>query len=281
MIDVDPEAAAAEKIEVLIEDGILAGHGNQPKISIEAFRKAIKAMEDIGAPGKTHLSGYVCTCSKLAVALNSMNNPEAEEWWDRIITLQESVKKEACDNPDEYKGALTCVIGALLQRSMKAFRQKDRRHALQYTEDAVQLIEQFNAAEDDWETQFEVYSNHAFLIEDDNLDTSLRDYRKALTIARNHHLDQHPRCAIAVAVQNNNYAWVLWNKCGSEEAILYYGRALDLLESYLFSGIADRETVLSKLKHMGGALYDIYTSTNREKEAERLKNRLAENGVNL
>ena len=82
-----------------------------------------------------------------------------------------------------------------------------------------------------------------------------------------------------MAVQYNNLAWVLWNMCQSEEAVIFYGRAIDLLESYLFSGIVDRDTVLKELKHVGAALNGIYARTGRARESEYLKRRLAENGV--
>ena len=80
-------------------------------------------------------------------------------------------------------------------------------------------------------------------------------------------------------VQYNNYAWVLWNKCGSEEAIIHYGRAIELLEEYLFNGIIDKETALSELKHVGTALLQIYSDTSRDKEWLRLMKRLTDDGV--
>ena len=194
----------------------------------------------------------------------------------------QAVEEAAAKNDtDEYKGALTCVADALIHHSVSAQHVKDKQRAKLFIKEAVQMIEQNNAAEEEWDLQFEAYSNRAFLTEEDNKESSMRDYRKALEIARNHHLDQLPKCARAVAVQYNNYAWVLWNWEGSEEAIIYYGRAIDLLESYLFSGIVDRDTVLHELDHMGSALYSIYLATSREREAERLKERLRENGVEM
>ena len=108
---------------------------------------------------------------------------------------------------------------------------------------------------------------------------SLEDYRCSITLARNYHLDQNEKTAQAVVVQYNNYAWVLWNKCGSEEAIIHYGRALELLEDYLFSGIIDKETTLQELKHVGTALLQIYSDTSKNKEWLQLMMRLTKDGV--
>ncbi len=276
MIDIDPHALTNEKIEVLVEKGVLAAQEGRQEAAAAAFREAIKAMEDVGAPGNDCLASYVCTCCKLA---NLVQAPEAEEWWSRIIALEEAVKKAVKDGREDCKGALSCVTEALIHDFVKNSRQQNNDRAKESIKEAVALIEEFNAAEDDWSMQFEAYSDLAYYTENDDLEASLKYYRRSITIARDHHLDQDPRCARAVAVQYNNYAWVLWNKCGSEEAVLYYGRAIELLESYLYSGIVDHDTVLTDLDHMGFALHDIYVSTSRTREAERLSARLKENGV--
>ena len=139
----------------------------------------------------------------------------------------------------------------------------------------------YNALGDDWATRFEAHGAYAILIEENDLEKSVDEYRKALILARDHHLDQDKHSAHAVAIQNNNLAWVLWNKCGSEEAILYYGRALDLLESYLFTGIIEKKAALELLQHVGKALMKIYSDTGRVKEAEWLTRRLNENGITM
>ena len=46
----------------------------------------------------------------------------------------------------------------------------------------------------------------------------------------------------------NNHAWVLWNRLASEEAIIYYGRAIDLIEGYLSTGTPDPEQMRKNLE---------------------------------
>ena len=146
---------------------------------------------------------------------------------------------------------------------------------------AVELVMNHGASAEDWSTQFEIYGNYAWQLESNDLPKAVNMYRKSIAIARDHHLDQDPRCASAVVSISNNLAWVLWNRLGSEEAILHYGRAIDLLESYLTTDIIPRETVLAKLAHIGGNFNTLYLDTSRMRESEGLKTRLAEYGVIL
>ena len=267
-----------EKVELLVEEGVQQNLMNHEEEAVRFFKEAIQVLESLGAP-KRKLPSYLCTCFKIAMTLDHMGNPEAQDWWNRMVSLKDkALKLEGKD----LGIAASCIVEAVMRDYRKSrWNDSDEEQAKKDIEEALYLIEHYQAASDDWITQFEARSGHAFMIEEDDLEESLREYRRALTIARNHHLDQVPQCADAVSVVYNNYAWVLWNKCGSEEAILHYGRAIDLQESYLFSGIVKRETVLKQLKHMGSALNNIYVATSRPSESKRLKERLAENGVTL
>lgn len=279
MIHLDPAAVSRERVTVLIESGVLSNRSGQADAASDAFRQALSVLESLGASSRDHLAVYVCTCYKLACTLGGMGNPEAEAWWDRICALKEKVKEASDAHPEDFRSASGCVADALIHRFQKT--GPAGKAARQSIQEAVQLIEQDRIEEDDWVTKFTAYCHRSFITEDENLEASLRDYRKSLAIARDHHLDQNPRCARSVAVQYNNYAWVLWNRLGSEESILYYGRALDLLESYMSSGVLDRETLDQELKRVGNALNRIYAATGREREADSLRRRLAEDGVIL
>ena len=243
------------------------------------LREAAEALEELGAPEPPHLAAYVCTLDKLAVTLRGLGDPEADGWTQKILALKEAVKAAAPADPKAYGGALSALAEAVMDGFRRAMDAGDRKSARTFLEEALDLMERFHAADGEWETQFEVRSNLAYLLEQEDTEAALLEYRAALTLARNHHLDQDKRCALAVAVQYNNLAWVLWNMCQSEEAVIFYGRAIDLLESYLFSGIVDRDTVLKELKHVGAALNGIYARTGRARESEYPKRRLAENGV--
>lgn len=279
IFELDPQKVQEEKVELLVEQGVQCHIMEDEDASINFYKDAIKTLEELGAPEKGHIASYLCTCFKIASAYEWMENDEAKIWWEKIYALKDAVL-ESDDSKSE--AAVSCIASAAMHYYREArWNDGEGERARRYVEEVLDLIEHHHAASDDWIMQFEAHAGRAFLIENDNLDESLKEYRKALTVARNHHLDQERTCAQAVAVVYNNYAWVLWNKCKSEEAVLYYGRALDLLESYLFSGIVEKGVVLRELEHMGSALNSIYLETGRTLESIRLKERLADNGVNL
>ena len=281
IVHLDPDAVREEKIEFLIERGTQMHLCDDENAALSCYKEAIQLMESCGAPEQNHLAAYVCTCYKIADTLSCLKEPDASEWWQKIYKLKDAVTAVCETDPEQYEGALSSVADAALIEFRSASEQREKDTPKRLLEEILCLMDRYHASADDWPLQFEVYGNHAMLIEDEDLERSLKEYRKALTIARDHHLDQLKPCARAVAVQYNNYAWVLWNKCGSEEAILYYGRALDLLESYLSTGMVDRDIVLKELKHMGSALNRIYIDTGRTRESAHLKERLEENGVKL
>ena len=224
----DPKGVLEEKVELLIEQGMQCHFSQEEKQSIAFFKEAIQVLESLGAPEQGHLDAYLCTCFKIARALECLNDSESRIWWDKIYSQKAAVLADTTSTGT----AVSCVADAAMTYYREASR-KNVKKARAFIREALDLIENHHAAENDWITQFEVHGGYAYLIEDEDLDESLREYRKALTIARNHHLDQVESCALSVVVICNNYAWVLWNKCGSEEAVLHYGRAIDLVESYL------------------------------------------------
>ena len=79
----------------------------------------------------------------------------------------------------------------------------------------------------------------------------------------------------------NNHAWVLWNRLASEEVIIYYGRAIDLIEGYLSTGTPNPEQMRKNLEKEAGELYKIYIATGKKREAERLIARMRKSGIEI
>ncbi len=267
-VEIDPGTVSEEKVEFLVEQGVIHHMEGDEQAAVPCFREAVQLLEKQGIQEK--MTVYLCTCQKIAMSLERLDDPEAEAWWKKIYALRE----EAADET-----AASCVAEAVMSFYRQARQNNEDAKAKKYLREVLELMQEQQALEEDWETQFEVHLGYAYLMEEEDLEESLREYRKAIHIARDHHLEQVRYCAKAVETAYNNYAWVLWNKCGSEEAILYYGRAIELLESYLFTGIIDKEAVYHELRHVGSALNRLYLDTNHLQESERLKERLAENGV--
>ena len=276
---VDPEKHRQEKAEFLGERGSMFLFEGKTEDALSCCRQAMDILTQMGAPENGHLPEYLCGCFRLSRVLDAMNDPEAETWRDRIYDLRERAVRECGAAGNTVP--LNTVAETIMMRYARARNSGDDRSARRYVEEALDLIENHHADSVNCVSQFEAHCGMAFYLEDEDLERSLREYRKALCYARDHRMEGNPRVADNLAIVNNNYAWVLWNRCGSEEAVIYYGRAIDLMEGYLSGGTVDRETALSRLQHFGEALNRIYTGTGRLKESRRLEERLAENGVIL
>lgn len=116
--------------------------------------------------------------------------------------------------------------------------------------------------------------HYAYSIDEVESEKAVGIYRKALSTMRRYHLDANQNLRIAIATTCNNLAWVLWNRLNSEEAAVYYGMALDMLEEWLTDPEMESEPVKGQISHIGTALYHFYIDTNKFKEAERIKARL-------
>ena len=79
--DLTPNQVMEERIELLIEQGVQSHMLGNDDESLRFYREAMHTLEAIGAPEKGHLTGYICTCFKIASTLAFQNDPEAKNWW--------------------------------------------------------------------------------------------------------------------------------------------------------------------------------------------------------
>ena len=102
-----------------------------------------------------------------------------------------------------------------------------------------------------------------------------------LDIIRDQSLDRRPPYYEFTFLALNNHAWVLWNRLASEEAIIHYGRAIDLIEGYLATGTPDPSQMKENLEKEATELYKIYQATGKKWEADRLIARMRKSGVEI
>ncbi len=278
LIRLDPDVVDDEKIKLCIETGVGFARQGQFESSLKPYTDALDLIRKKGIQGP-RLIWYLTTLLKLAYVYSNLDrDQEMDAAFRQICDLRPKILEYRGENADVATSVLTEATLHILRKALKEGRKTDARPLL---DECLDLIENHGACADNWRVQFEVTGMYAFQLEDEDLDKAVQTYRKALAIAQNHHLDQDSFCAEGVAIEYNNLAWVLWNLCDSEEAIFYYGRSLELLESYLASGILPKKTVLRLLDHAGDGLLKLYKATNRKQEAAQLKKRLRAHGVKL
>lgn len=79
----------------------------------------------------------------------------------------------------------------------------------------------------------------------------------------------------------NNYAWVLWNRFENEEAIIYYGKAIDMAENLIERNADTAGDAAAALQRYADGLHKLYEQTGKLKEMERLEKRLAKYNISF
>ncbi len=276
LVQPDPDMVEREKTETLTEKAVQLFHAEQYEESVHVLHEVLDL---IGTEvSSDDLCVYICTCAKVAMTYCQMDQEEAEdEWWQKVLSMKERVLNEVKDG---NQSALSCIVDAYVHFYRKLHRADDDG-AYDSLAKALSLIEEHIPSFDKWPVLFEVYFSWAWHLEETDLDQCITYYRKAIAVARNHHLDQIPWCAQSVATTYFNFGWVLWNLAGSEEAIIPLGRALELMEDYDANHRISHETVLARMEHYGQELLTLYQQTSRTREAQDLVNHLREYGVDL
>ena len=117
------------------------------------------------------------------------------------------------------------------------------------------------------------------MIDNDAPEQSLEYLYKALELIQRYQLITSRERVLWAKIVLNNYAWVLWNRFAREEAIIYYGRAIDLVR-WAMKDENDTE-MLRALQHVAKALYKIYQATGKIHEGDRLISAMSDYGLDI
>ena len=221
------------------------------------------------------LSTILHTLLKISRTYGELGNDKAsEEWRERIFAYHDRVM----ENLEECAS----VYATALMDKIQAAQGKENVEALKnYCKETISLLEPNCQNEDDAETLFIAYTLLSFWLDEENRsDIAIEYYEKAEKLLRVYHLDQKVYWR-NIATFYNNYAWVLWNRFENEEAIIYYGKAIDIAENKLYDKDRDQENARECLKHYANELYKLYIQTSKEKEANHLKKRMKEYEIKL
>jgi len=248
-----------------------------------ALQEQETAMASCSLPkAKRLLLQTVIDARKYTVARAEENSKEIEQYRKAIISRKDQALNLEKELGEDAPIVFTSIANALLDQWRFQQIHNDNSQEQNLLEEILELMDHnaFSNEKEYSRERFEVYQAYAFCLDEKVPEKAEQYYQRALKEATKHHLDQNQFSAAAVAGTYNNYAWVLWNKLGSEEAIIYYGRAIELMETYLENGMLKPEYAKKQLSHYGLALMKIYDATSRQKELERLVKRLLNSGIN-
>ena len=248
---------------------------------IEVLKELAKIVESRSDKNTSDIVTLAVTYYKIFISYANLGDDENQWIWCRK-TYELMPQIEALDGKDFGTESACCSVAeAALYLAQKAEFEQDFILREKYLEDTMRLLKDRCSEKESWIVYFKALVKYGFAIDSEDPEGSLSYTGKAISIARKQHLDMEDSCKMLVATLYNNHAWVLWNRLGSEEAVIYYGRAIELLEGYQEEGTVDKEKVTGLLERVGNALLKLYMESTKVNEAARLVIRLRQDGIDL
>ena len=278
---ISEEEITKEKIGTLTQQATALFQSGKIRDAIQTLEEAYKLMTE--RPVQESLAERVVTCGKLADLYWELKDSEqAEKWYRECCSYREPLK-EALQDPERSEKLHDAPISMAYAciHFHNRTRLDDPEKSLEYLKEAIELFEGRCNTVASWGSLANCLLSYAFLIDEEEPEKSLEYSGRVLDIIRDQSLDRRPPYHEFTFLALNNHAWVLWNRLASEEALIYYGRAIDLIEGYLSTGTPDPEQMKENLKKEATELYKIYRATDKKREADRLTARMRKSGIEI
>ena len=271
--ELDQSQMDEEKTEILAQRSAAMSRAENWEESYNLLMEMLPIVLKQEKEGKDRTVTLACTYSKLATLASNMDRPaEEKQWQEEVYRLKDRILAHIDD--DNAESAVFSLAEAEMEKARKCQTQGEKQEAQRLMSDAIRQMDGRCDHITEWITLFQCLGNYAFLLDEEEPEKSLDYYHKALDLARDQLLEQIPSCQMAIVTLYNNLAWVLWNRLGRDEAIMYYLRGIDILEGYQARGQQDPETLAIDMHHLSEKLVDVYRKTGRMAEAERLTKRV-------
>lgn len=278
---ISEEEMEKEKIGTLTRHATALCQSGKIRDAIQMMEKAYDMM--IAREVEVSLPERIVTCGKLADLYGELEDSEqCEKWYRECYSYMEPLK-EALQNPESSEKLHDAPI-SMAYACIHFYNQKrldDSEKSLEYLKEAIDLFEGRCDTVASWGSLANCLLSYAFQIDGEEPEKSLEYTERVLDIIRDQSLDRRPPYHYFTFLALNNHAWVLWNRLASEEAIIYYGRAIDLIEGYLATGTPDPEQMRKNLEKEAFELYKIYKATGKKREADRLTARMRKSGIEI
>ena len=278
---ISEEEIEKEKIGTLTRQATALFQSGKIRDAIQALEEAYALMTE--RPVQESLAERVVTCGKLADLYWELKDSEQVEKWYRECCSYREPLKEALQDPERSEKLHDAPISMAYAciHFHNRTRLDDPEKSLEYLKEAIELFEGRCNTVASWGSLANCLLSYAFLIDEEEPEKSLEYSGRVLDIIRDQSLDRRPPYHEFTFLALNNHAWVLWNRLASEEALIYYGRAIDLIEGYLSTGTPDPEQMKENLKKEATELYKIYRATGKKREAYRLTARMRKSGIEI
>ena len=213
---------------------------------------------------------YKCVMCELYLG----NNDDSKNYMKQIIDHEDFV--ELTHNIENKSIVIECLTDALLYYAQSSQNNGNIENTKFICEKIITYLEDNCDSDKKYQTLFCAYVKLANILDDENNDEcALSNYEKAYKLLRKQHLERKGY-EILVIHFLNNYGWVLWHRHDSDEAIIIYNKALEILEDCIEERKINSDESLEILEHISMALVDIYDDENKAKEAEKIVERYLE-----
>ena len=278
---ISEEEMEKEKIGTLARQATVYSQSGKIRDAIQALEEAYALMTE--RPVQESLSERIVTCNKLAGMYDELDDSEQSEKWNRECYSYMDLLKEAMQDPESEEKLQDAPIGMAYAciHYYNQLHESVPEKGLEYLCEAIDLFEGRCNTVASWASLANCLLSYALKKEEKDPEKALEYSERALNIIRDQSLDRRPPFHDLTFLALNNHAWVLWNRLASEEAVIYYGRAIDLIEGYLANGTPDQEQMRKNLEKEASELYKIYKATGKKREIERLTARMRKAGIEI
>ena len=279
---VDARQVEDENIEVCAKQAAWAFMNNDYSSSLELNLKMIEICEEYEQKyNEDKSSTIITTLSKIQSCYEAIGDDENSQLYgEKILASKDRLYKLIEREEKHCEGAVQAYTYNVLNAAHNAQLAHDDETACEGCKEIISILERrpdYFKAED---VLFNAYIKYAFILDEMNMsDIAIEYYEKAEVLVRKYHLEKG-RYRQNVMSFYNNYGWVLWNRFENEEAIIYYGRAIELAEDSINED-GTNESLHASLKHYAEGLLTLYEQTGKDKEAARLKRRMSSYNINL
>lgn len=233
--------------------------------------------DDIGSQKTALISAW-----KIATCYNASENmADQKRWLDVALSYEDTAQKwyEILDSrPDAIDVA--DILGRCFYEVGHIYNVNGNPDAAkQMYQASIRWFERCDLSQETAYFYADTLTAYAFMIDNDAPEQSLEYLYKALELIQRYQLITSRERVLWAKIVLNNYAWVLWNRFAREEAIIYYGRAIDLVR-WAMKDENDTE-MLRALQHVAKALYKIYQATGKIHEGDRLISAMSDYGLDI
>ena len=278
----DNKSDRDDKTAYLAQKATIALHSHDIESAIQFSKELLDLYNEDALYKQSHLDSVIITMWKIGYCYALLNDWNQSDEWLRLIVNERHTLEELINNGtiDIDSSDVNVSVGDACRRV--AIEERNAGHleeAKALLLDSIHWYEMCDIEAHSAQDYVDSLASYALAIDGEEPELALTYTEKALKFAQRYHFENDESGMQLLNTVLNNHAWVLWNRCGMEEAIIYYGRAIDYLEAFLEQNSND--FFIGKLAHEANALYKIYDATSKIKERDRLVNRMAKWDIQL